>query len=165
MIAFWDTMKSDRIEVSVMKQVAGILLLVAVFLSACSNSRNLPAPNYTQNTLSVYSIDEDYLVVMEDYNDHGVVQREVTFSTNRKCKKVKKLVLIPNYDVDQLIGMPFDELAELCGQPHCDIGSGLYIPSYVTEDAYLLCLTVHEEVVTEAIKRDLFTGEIVQRTG
>lgn len=57
----------------------------------------------------------------------------------------------------------FNELTEEIGQPHVDVGSGFYIPAYVTEDANLVCFELENEIVIEVIQLDLFTNKIVDR--
>lgn len=57
----------------------------------------------------------------------------------------------------------FNEPTEEIGQPHVDVGSGFYIPAYVTEDANLVCFELENEIVIEVIQRDLFTNKIVDR--
>ena len=59
--------------------------------------------------------------------------------------------------------MNFNELKEKIGQPHVDIGSGFYIPAYITEDAYLICFELENDNIFEVIKRDLLTNKIVDR--
>lgn len=57
----------------------------------------------------------------------------------------------------------FNELTEEIGQPHVDVGSGFYIPAYVTEDANLVCFELENELVIEVIQLDLFINKIVDR--
>lgn len=57
----------------------------------------------------------------------------------------------------------FNELTEEIDQPHVDVGSGFYIPAYVTEDANLVCFELENELVIEVIQLDLFTNKIVDR--
>ena len=57
----------------------------------------------------------------------------------------------------------FNELTEEIGQPHVYVGSGFYIPAYVTEDANLVCFELENELVIEVIQLDLFTNKIVDR--
>ena len=57
----------------------------------------------------------------------------------------------------------FNELTEEIGQPHVDVGSGFYIPAYVTEDANLVCFELENELVIEVIQLDLFKNKIVVR--
>ena len=144
-----------------MKRISIILVVIAILFSACATSvfDDLPAPQYRHNSVSVYLVDEDYFVVLEDYTDHGVIKRWVKYTAERTCKEKENLKLIPNYDSERFVDMPFDEVTQMLGQPHCDYGSGQYIPSYATEDAYLLCMIVNNEIVTGVFKLDLVTGE------
>ncbi len=61
------------------------------------------------------------------------------------------------------MNVDFNELTEEIGQPHVDVGSGFYIPAYVTEDANLVCFELENELVIEVIQLDLFTNKIVDR--
>ena len=61
------------------------------------------------------------------------------------------------------MNVSFNELTEEIGQPHVDVGSGFYIPAYVTEDANLVCFELENELVIEVIQLDLFTNKIVDR--
>ena len=55
------------------------------------------------------------------------------------------------------------EQKENLGEAHADIESGFYIPAYITEDGYLICFELEDNVVCEMIKRDLLTNVIVER--
>ena len=149
-----------------MKRFAILLVLLAILFSACATSvfDDLPAPQYRHNSVSVYLLDEAYFVVLEDYTDHGVIKRWVKYTAERTCKEKENLNLISNYDSERFVNMPFDEVTQMLGQPHCDYGSGQYIPSYATEDAYLLCMIVNNEIVTGVFKLDLVTGETGEYT-
>ena len=71
--------------------------------------------------------------------------------------------MVNNSDISQFLNVNFNELTEEIGQPHVDVGSGFYIPAYVTEDANLVCFELENELVIEAIQLDLFTNKIVDR--
>lgn len=62
-------------------------------------------------------------------------------------------------DINQFLGMDTAELKEKYGQPHVDVGSGFYIPAYITDDAYLICLELEDDIVFEVIEHDLLTNE------
>ena len=53
-------------------------------------------------------------------------------------------------------------MKENFGEVHADVGSGLYIPAYITENGYLVCLEVENDIVYDVIKRDLLTDVIVE---
>ena len=71
--------------------------------------------------------------------------------------------MVNNSDISQFLNVDFNELTEEIGQPHVDVGSGFYIPAYVTEDANLVCFELKNEIVIEVIQRDLFINKIVDR--
>lgn len=174
MMDFWDTMKSDLINENIMKKIIVVLLLVIVLFSGCTNSfsfevgermsniKSEHTPYITINALSVYEIKGNYWIVIN--NTEGIVEKLVEFSPERKSIKVQGLDLIKNEDVNSFLNIDVKELKEKYGQPHVDIGSGFYIPAYITQDAYLICLGLENDVVVEVIKRDLITNDIVGKT-
>ncbi len=155
-----------------MKRIIALLLFVAILFSACSSSHkfevgesmskinNQYTPYITINALSVYEISENYLITIDD---GSIVQKLVEFSFERECRRIQGFDLIKNGDINQFLNMNFNKLIEKIGQPHVDVGSGFYIPAYVTEDANLICFELENETVFEVIKRDLLTNKIVDR--
>lgn len=87
----------------------------------------------------------------------------VEFSSDRKCRRIQGSDLVNNSDISQFLNVDFNELTEKIDQPHVDVGSGFYIPAYITEDANLVCFELENEIVIEVIQRDLFTNKIVDR--
>ena len=87
----------------------------------------------------------------------------VEFSSDRKCRRIQGFDLVNNSDISQFLNVDFNELTEEISQPHVDVGSGFYIPAYITEDANLVCFELENEIVIEVIQRDLFTNKIVDR--
>ena len=67
-----------------------------------------------------------------------------------------------NEDINQYLDKSLNELKENFGEVHADIGSGFYIPAYITENGYLICLEVENDIVYDVIKRDLLTDVIVE---
>ena len=174
-----------------MKRSVILLLLTAIVFSACSRNDTLSVGETTNitndtsstsssfevgqsmseinekyssvfsfNTLSVYKVNENYCVVIEDGH---TVQKFVEFSDSRSCLNKQGLELICDYDVNQFLNNDFNKLTMEIGQPHVDIGSGFFIPSYVTEEAKLISLYIEDDLVVEVIKYDLFSGEIIAR--
>ena len=153
-----------------MKKIIALLLFVTILFSACSNSykfevgesmsriNNQYTPYITINTLSVYKFSENYLVTIDDGT---IIQKLVEFSLERKCLQIQGFDLIENGDMNQFLNMNFNAITKQIGQPQVDIGSGFYIPAYITKDAYLICFELENEIVFEVIKRDLLTNEIV----
>lgn len=155
-----------------MKRIIALLLFLTIFLSACSSRHefevgdpmskinNQYTPYITINALSAYEISENYLIIIDD---GSMIQKLVEFSFEREYCRVEGLDLIKNDDINKFLNMNFNKLKEEIGQPHVDVGSGFYIPAYVTEDANLICFELENEIVFEVIKRDLLTNKIVDR--
>lgn len=155
-----------------MKKIIALLFVVMFFFSACSSSNkfrvgesmnniNKQYTSYiTINSLSVYKINDNYLIII---NDGDIVQELVEFSSERKCRRTQGLDLIKNDDINEYLNIDFNKLKEKIGEPHVDIGSGFYIPAYITEDANLICFNLENERVVQVIQRDLLTNKIVAR--
>ena len=156
------------------KKILLFLLSMMIFLSACSNKdkykievgesmNNINSqyrPHITMGALSVYKTGGNYLIIIED---DGMVQKLVEFSSDRTCLYIQGLDLIKSGNLNRLMNNTFNELREKIGSPHVDIGSGFYIPAYVTEDANLVCFELEDEIITGIIQRDLLTNKIVDR--
>ena len=56
-----------------------------------------------------------------------------------------------------------NELKEKLGDVHADIGSGFYIPAYITENGYLIYFEVENDILYEIVKLDLLTNEVIDR--
>lgn len=155
-----------------MKKIIAFLVFVIIIFSACSSVykfevgesmnklNNKYTPFITINALSVYEIGENYLIIIDD---GGIIQKLVEFSRNRKCCRIQGLDLIKDDYIEQFLNTDFDQLVKKIGRPHVDVGSGFYIPAYVTEDANLICFELENDIVTEVVKRDLLTNKIVDR--
>ena len=117
-------------------------------------------PYISTNVLSAYKVNENYLIIVADGE---IVQKLVEFSSDRKCRRIQGFDLVNNSDISQFLNVDFNELTEKIDQPHVDVGSGFYIPAYITEDANLVCFELENEIVIEVIQRDLFINKIVDR--
>ena len=155
-----------------MKKIIVFLFFVTILFSACSGDykfevgesmdtiNNQYTPYITINVLSVYKISKNYLLTIDD---DGIVQKLVEFSPDRNCHRIEGIDLIKSDDINQFLNINFNQLTKKIGQPHVDVGSGFYIPAYITEDAYLICFELENQIVIEVIKRDLLTNRIVDR--
>ena len=155
-----------------MKKYIIVLFLMILTLSGCKKNTNIQIgdsmteintqqmPFIFLNSLSVFQTNNVYTIVVEK---NGVAQKTVEFSSDRKCRTVQGLVLVKNEDINQYLDMTLNELKEKFGEVHADIGSGFYVPAYITENGYLIYFEVENDIVYEVIKRDLLTGVIVER--
>ena len=154
-----------------MNRIIILLFFMTILFSACSGYEvevgepmskisSQYTPYITINALSAYKINDSYLITI---NDGNIINKLVEFSVERQCHRVQGFDLIKNGDINQFVNMNFNELKEKIGQPQVDIGSGFYIPAYITEDAYLICFELENDNIFEVIKRDLLTNKIVDR--
>ena len=126
-----------------MKRNIVIFLFILILFSGCSNVKseqvsmikNKYKPCITINALTVYKTEDNYFISI-DYHDN---YKTVEFTFDRKCNQSNGLKLIK------------------------DVGSGFYLPAYITEDADLICFELENDIVVDVIKRDLFTNEITER--
>lgn len=155
-----------------MKKIILLLLLMILTLSGCKKNTNIQIgdsmttinnqqqPFIFLNSLSVFQTNNTYTVVVEE---NGVVQKKVEFSSDRKCCTVQGLILVKDGDINQYLNQSLNELNEKLGEAHADIGSGFYIPAYITENGYLIYFNVENDTVFEVVKRDILTNEIIER--
>lgn len=165
-------MKSDPIKEVIMKKALILILLFVLPFSSCKSKSEWmigdsmnefykkSTPYIALNSLYAFKINDNYLIVID--ND-GRAEKIVEFSANRKSNYVCGLELVQSESIKQYVGINVDELKEKLGQPHTDIGSGFYIPSYVTENGYLLSFEIENNIVFEVLKRDLLFNELVER--
>lgn len=160
-----------------MKKIILILFLVSVLVS-CKNGGNasieigdciFDLQQEASNALSlyafVYHIDDTYVFVQ--LKDRGVVEKRIVFSEQRKVIDSGGYDLIKNVSVGELsqyIDLPFENVEECFANAHLDIGSGFYIPSYITEDGYIISFHTDEDIVVDISKSDLFFGTQIEKT-
>ena len=73
---------------------------------------------------------------------------EVEISPDRVIVRAVGVKPIKCDNYQELLNCSFDEVKGMFGEPHFDEGSGMYIPSYITEDGYVLFLYANHGIVT-----------------
>lgn len=145
-----------------MKKVVAMLLVMACALCGCSGqglSKEQGELLYERCGLSTYKVNENFRVCIRQ-NDSSV--GEVEFSSNRAVVRVKSIKLIPSDSNQSFVNKSLAAIEEMFGPPHVDVGSGFYIPAYITEDAYLISVYLTEEdMIYQTVVRDLLTNEVV----
>ena len=154
-----------------MKKYIIVMLLMIFTLSGCQKKadpqvvdlattiNNQQAPIISLSTLSVFQTNDMYTVVIRE---NGESKKTVEFSSDRECLSVQGVVLVKNEELNQHLGKKLNELENHFGEIHADVGSGFYIPSYITEDGYLISFIVEDDIAVAIYKRDLLTGEITE---
>lgn len=155
-----------------MKKGIVVIILVFLVLSGCaennglligdsmSNINNLYIPFISLNSLTVFQEDNTYMVVI---SENGTVQKKAEFSSDRKVCNVQGLTLLKIENLNQYLGKNINELKITLGEFHADVGSGFYIPAYITEDAFLICFQTENDIIFEVIKRDLLSNSVVEQ--
>jgi|GEM_PF-1282276 len=110
--------------------------------------------------LSVYKREGQYLITV--YEDNAI-RKTCTFTPERVCTDVQGMTLIEDQPVERFIGVDINTVQTLLGKPHANIGSGFYIPAYITENAYLISFSFEKDKAVMVLKYDLLTGEITDR--
>lgn len=153
-----------------MKKITLLFVAMIIIFYGCANSsefkvgeqmkdiNNKHIPYISMNALNVYKNNDNYCIVIEE---EGVSQKLVEFSAERQSCKVQGLSLIKNQDINKYLNMNICKIKEELGRPHVDIGSGFYIPAYITDDAYLIYFGLENDIVFEVSKCDLLTNNVV----
>lgn len=112
---------------------------------------------YTINAVSDFKNDNDFKIVINDATER---QQEVNFDLNRNCVKTTGIKAIKwNNDISP--GDSFDLVKKKYGKDYFDIGSGFFIPTYITDEAYFVSFQLENNVVVNTIIRDAFNGKII----
>lgn len=154
-----------------MKRIIVILLSLILLLAGCQNNDKIIGVTMNDikaqydlhiclNSLYVFKKDAIYLVVIEE---NSVAQKKVEFSLDRNYRNAVGITLLKSQNISQYLNLTLDEIVENFGEFHTDVGSGFYIPAYITEDGYLVCFGIEDNVVYEVTVRDLLTNKIVEK--
>ena len=144
----------------------GFLLLS----TGCSNSANLAhlqriheeyQPIYNMYPIKAYCDGQTVFVIILD---NGKVVKGASFSSDRVASYTASIDLISLNDIRTYLGTVLRDIENNLGRYHVDIGSGGFMPSYLTKDGYLLILSVNRDsqIVEHVGAIDLFTGESVE---
>jgi len=109
------------------------------------------------NTITVCKHNDGYVATIS--NGHAI--KTVSFTNNREVTSVENIELIEQNSFEQYVTKKYDEVIADLGEPHTDIGSGFYIPTYLTSNARLVSFYIENECVSAIWIRDLFSGEVI----
>ncbi len=154
-----------------MKKVFILLLIILLTFCGCRIHKNTVGddsminhntvnPYISLNSLNVYKVKGNFIVSIYMNNS---ISNIVEFSCSRKSKILNNdIKLLADVDIDQYLGMNMDQIIYKYGQPHTDIGSGFYIPAYITENGYLIYFKLSDNIIFEVIKMDLLNNMVVE---
>lgn len=153
--------------------MASVVLCLALIFCSCANNMIIKKGErvdgidkrceryFTITSLSGYKTDGGYCVVVEN---NGIVQGVAMFSSERRYCESQGIDLIDDSEgIEKYLNKPFEEIRQQLGAPHADVGSGFYIPAYLTEKAYLICFELEDGIVCGIVKKDMIKNEIAER--
>lgn len=153
-----------------MKKIVAFLSIIVFLFASCVNNAEFSVgdrmdiinkkntPYFMMSELSAYKEKNNYIMVV---SNQGVVQKLVELSPKREIVQAYGLDLVKCDDLNKFLDMNISNLKDSFGQPHVDVGSGFYIPAYITYDAYLICFELENDIVFGVIRRDLLSNKIV----
>lgn len=111
--------------------------------------------------VNTYLSDKDYCVAIFE---NGEPIKCVVFSNTRQPIRSIGIIPVTNSELQRYLGQSLTEIENELGAYHVDIGSGGFMPSYLTEDGCLIVFSINRDtnIVERAGKLDLFTGESVE---
>lgn len=110
-------------------------------------STTMPATIPTMPTSSTSQLEDGLLYrgnQLKVYGKNGkysfdiLVGGSVEFSLDRVVIRAVLVEPIKYGNYQKLLNYSFDDVKSMFGEPHFEEGSGMYIPSYITEDAYII---------------------------
>ena len=113
---------------------------------------------YQEASLCTFNEEDNYLVVIHNGNN---IQKVARYSPQRVLLESNGFTPIMMIDCAKYLHTRFESIVEQFGEMHLDTGSGSFIPSFLTNDAYLYCFYVEDSFVTGIIQKDLFSNMVV----
>lgn len=116
---------------------------------------------YNEPPIQAYLKDENYVIAI---TKNLKTVKGIEFSQDRQVIKMFGIEPVEIADISRYLNKTLGEIEAELGTYHIDIGSGHFMPSYITTDGYLVCFTfIHsKEKNTHVGKTDLFTREAVE---
>lgn len=136
--------------------LASLLLVVLAILISLLFLKTSSVPYLWYASLQAREERGVYIITVSDV---GVAKKTVHFSSCGEVLKTKGIKLLNIEDPQDFVGMEWSDIVAQYGEPHADVGSGFYIPSYITENAFLITFQLDDDdVVREVYIEDLIPG-------
>ena len=114
-----------------------------------------PHITFGMGAILVFKDGQNYTVTISDYTS---IVGVATFDAEGKLLYSKDINLISAENMAQFDGKSFDEVEKQFGKEHIDIGSGGYIPAYITDSATIIIMSVDGDIVSMISSMDIITG-------
>lgn len=154
-----------------MKRILLSIILLICFLCGCSSLKRFEYYNiltkdelvYSMYPIKTYHNDMDDIYTIVFFENQNPL-KGISFSADREVRNATDLDVISIYNIQDYIGHSLSDIENEFGKPQIDIGSGQSMPSYITEDGYLISFSVdnYTNVICHVGKTDLFTGESIE---
>jgi ribosomal protein L24E len=107
---------------------------------------------------TLFAIEDGQGVVVVT-TDGTSVQSVTRFSAQARFCSSKGIEPIAPFDASELVGRTAEEMVELLGPPHADLGSGVYLFSYVMRNGTVTYFCSTNKTISSAGAIDLFLRE------
>lgn len=133
-----------------------LAILVAGVIAAKHFAESNTRPYLSLPMVEGKVIDSRYVITV---SVPGERNKTIVFSPNRTVISSKRIDLLQSDAAQELVGMKMSDVEACFGQPHADVGSGLVIPAYITEDGYLISIHIDDQgLIDMAYKLDLLSN-------
>lgn len=138
--------------------ISMIILLLSTVLVVQMQNKESTVPYLYLATLTAQKEQDRYIIQISQV---GEKEKYIYFSDEREILKAKGVEPLKKEDIQIYVAKKFTDVVAQYGEPHADIGSGFYIPAYITEDAYLISIQVDSDgIISRVAKEDLlYTGD------
>ena len=133
---------------------AVILVLIMAIAITALLTKSPPTPPYLwYASLSAREEQGVYIITVSKYGERD---KFVHFSGEREILKTNGITPLDIEDPQDFVGMEWSDIIAQYGQSHADVGSGFSIPSYITNNAFLITFDFDDNnIVTEVFTEDL----------
>ena len=138
--------------------IISTIILLSTVLVVQKENKESTVPYLYLATLTGQKEQDKYVIKVSQV---GEKEKYVYFSGEREILKTKRVHPLKAEDIQIHVGKRSTDVLAQYGEPHADIGSGFYIPAYITEDAYLISIQVDSDgIISRVAKYDLlYTGD------
>ena len=116
------------------KICVGILVVATIFV--CKVQDKVVVEPYLEHIGLQARLENGIYIISLSHPDDKA--KYIHFSVARKVIGNKNVSPITLEDPSDLVGCFLEDIILKYGEPHADIGSGFYIPSYITDAAFLV---------------------------
>jgi len=107
------------------------------------------------NSLCTYKTIDGFIIKCQTSNGKS---ESIFFSDNRTLISNTPFVLKQYNDYGGCIGNKFSDIKQMFGSHYIHIGSGLFLPSYITDNGILISFVIQDGYITDFFTTDLLAN-------